>query len=274
MPLDSAAKENRAPRPAKMAKGKVSVGSLFDQQDRITKGSSRKDIRAPRDGGISKTHRPTNHFSQYTKPKKPAFHPAYLSFAETSNDYRSALGVANDQQLKPIHDELVARVDGFNVHSRTAEEASGLPTDADYDALGEDHAALSRLLDDDEMIVQTQHKDGTKTKKQVKLGDTMQAFEKMAATKRAELQRLCKDLKDVVAEISATRESIVATEASDVKRARKTFKAELASIAQDAGAVREQLHGEVEEARKDDQAFRAKIRKVFDQLMAEMDEME
>ncbi len=86
--IGSAAKENLPPRNTKMAKGKVSVGSLFNQQHHISKSAihNQKSVLAPRGGGITKAQRPNGGvFSKFTKPKKATEHPAYLSFAGDSD---------------------------------------------------------------------------------------------------------------------------------------------------------------------------------------------
>ncbi len=174
------------------------------------------------------------------------------------------------QQLDPVYNALLARVNGLQVNGKPF-QTSGMASRDQIDTLVQAHAALSKPLDDEQMTIQNHRQNGTVDMKEVKLGETMLSFERLAEKKRAELEKLVQNLQDVVDEIETAREVIVAKEKKGVKQAKKSFEAKLASLVDEAEAAREQARDEVKQARKEDREFKANLERKIELLFAELD---
>ena len=147
-------------------------------------------------------------------------------------------------------------MDGVDVNGQPL-DIPGVPTKADLDALAAEELALSKPLDEERMTVQSHRRNGTVETKEVKLGDTMQWFENLEATKRAELESLRKELKDVDEEIAAAKEDVVKMEKKQVKKAKGAFNDELNSLIDQAEAVKNQTLAEIKKAQEEEESAKA-----------------
>ena len=246
-----------------MAKGRISVASLFDQQHHLAKAT--RDVLSPRDAGVAKAQRPKQSiFSKFGKPKKPAARPAYESFAEVSANYRKYAGASNGRQLDPVYNALIARVDGLQVNGKPL-KTSGAADVSQIEELIQQHEALSKSLDEDVMTLQQTSTNGTVGTREVKFGVTMRAFDREAEQKGTELVNLMQRLEDVAIEIAAARNDLVAIENKAVKKAKRAFESELASLFKEVETVKKQAHEDVKQAKADDQAYREKVEAKLDE---------
>ena len=169
--------------------------------------------------------------------------------------------------MEPVYDALIARVDGVDIKGQPLNVPS-LPSKDEINALAEEDLALTKPVDDELMTIQNCRKNGSVETKEVKLGDTMHPFKKLVDQKRAELEGLLEELKDVDAEIAAARKDVTETEQCEVKKAKKELNAELESLIDQASAIKEQTLAEVKKARQEGQAAKVEMRRKIDELMA------
>ncbi|KAK3686323.1 monothiol glutaredoxin grx5 [Vermiconidia calcicola] len=264
--LGSAAKENMPPKQG--TKRTVSIEGLFNHQHRQPKKAKTDahNILAPKHGGISKSLAPKQSISaQYRNPKHSKYHPVYLSFAEAADNYRNETAAAKGSQLEPVYDELVARVDDLNVDG----QPQG-PGKAELDEVIAVDAALSKPLDEERMTIQNHRRNGTVETKEIKLGDTMLAFEKLLERKRSELESLLEDLSETDAEIMATKRSIVDTEKKAVKTIKDALGTELASFMQQAESIKKHTAAAIEKAQKEEKAENKEKNRKLEELIKQM----
>lgn len=172
------------------------------------------------------------------------------------------------EQLEPIYQELLARVDGLTVDGKPV-QVPGLPSKAEMNALVERDANLFTLLDDEEMTIQNQRKNGSIELRDVRLGDTMQNFERLVDSKRPELEYLMHQLREAERDIASAYKAVVETELKDIKKAEEEFAEELASLEEEAGALKRRTRAKVEKARKEDQEAKVAMDRKIEELIRE-----
>jgi chromosome segregation ATPase len=160
-------------------------------------------------------------------------------------------------------------VDGLTVHSKPI-QTSGIPSNAELNAVLEKDATLFKPLDDEQMTIQNQRKNGTVELKNVRLGDTMLTFERQVNAKRGELEELMQQLKAVDTEIAAAHKAVLDAEQNAVRNAKAVFVAELASLEKEAGAVAGRTRAEVKKSRKEDQTEKAGMDRKLEEFMREL----
>ena len=128
--------------------------------------------------------------------------------ADAVGEYRRGVAGSSAHHLEPVYDALVARVDGLDINGQPLSNPN-LTSKAEIDALVEDEFALYKSIDDERMTIQNHRKNGRKETKEVKLGDTLSIFEKVARQKRTELEGLLHELRDVDAEITTAKADIL-----------------------------------------------------------------
>ena len=117
------------------------------------------------------------------------------------------------------------------------------------------------------MTIQNHRRNGTVKTKEVRLGDTMHAFQRLADQKQMELKSLFQELEHVDAEISATKDDIFETEQSEIQKLNKQLNIDLESLKHQASTLKAQTVAEVEQARKDDRAAKREVQRKFEELM-------
>ncbi|KAK3706004.1 hypothetical protein LTR37_012998 [Vermiconidia calcicola] len=264
--LGSAAKENMPPKQG--TKRTVSIEGLFNHHHRQQKKAKTdaSNILAPKHGRVSKPLAPKQPIStQYRNPKHAKNQPLYLSFAEAADTYRNGASAAKSSQLEPVYDELIARVDGLNVDGQPPR-----PGKAELDEVIAVDAALSKPMDEERMTIQNHRRNGAVETKEIKLGDTMLAFEKLVEKKRSELESLLQDLSEVDAEIVATKQSIVDNEKKAVKKMKDALGAELASFMQQAESIKKHTMAAIEKAQKEEKAENKEKNRKLEELIKQM----
>lgn len=158
---------------------------------------------------------------------------------------------ATGDQLEPVYGELLASVDNLAVGD--ASNGAHVPgSDAQLDALLEEHKRLANPLGEDKIEVHYITADGSTIAEERKLSDTMKAFERVLETKRGELQAMLRELKDFEAEIAAVKQDIVSLEQKEVKKLKRELDNQVAALTKEAEKCKAFTLAEVEKARKDD----------------------
>ena len=125
-------------------------------------------------------------------------------------------------------------------------------------------------MDEERMTIQNHRRNGAVETKEIKLGDTMLAFEKLVEKKRSELESLLQDLSEVDAEIVATKQSIVDNEKKAVKKMKDALGAELASFMQQAESIKKHTMAAIEKAQKEEKAENKEKNRKLEELIKQM----
>ena len=134
---------------------------------------------------------------------------------------------------------------------------TGVPTQAEINALVAADHELSKPLEDDVLTVRAR---STGKLEDVRLGFALDAYEVTAEKKRAEIAELLEQLKFVNAEIAAAQKDVVQAENVQVRKAKKELDAQLDAFKDEAAKIKQQTEAEVEKALKEDK----KAKKVFE----------
>ena len=134
---------------------------------------------------------------------------------------------------------------------------TGVPTQAEINALVAADHELSKPLDDDVLTVRAR---STGKLEDVRLGDALDAYEVTAEKKRVEIAELLKQLKVVNTEIAAAQKDFDHAENVLVRKAKKELDAQLDAFKDEAAKIKHQTEAEVERALKEDK----KAKKVFE----------
>lgn len=154
------------------------------------------------------------------------------------------------QQLEPVCNALIARVEGLNVNGQPLDNTSTLST-AEREAFIQSETELSKPLEEQTLTVQNRQKNGTM---EVKLGHLMHAFENLVEQKRTRLQDLFKELRQVDVEMATAYKDVLDTESGAVNKERRQLDRDLDALAQEAYEAKEQTLAEVKQAREDEHA--------------------
>ena len=185
-----------------------------------------------------------------------------------ANEYRTGTAASRGHQLEPVYDTLIARVDGLSVNGQPL-LISGMPTKGDIESLVGEDLELSKPLSEARMTIEYARKSGKVESKEVKLGDTINAFQKLVEQKRAELGSLLNDFSDVNDELAATKKDIMHAEAKEVKHEKSKLNAELLKLAEEAKVIKEQTLTDIKNARKEDKDDQADRNRRFMDYMRE-----
>lgn len=175
------------------------------------------------------------------------------------------MAASKGQELEPVYQELIARVDGLDIKGRQL-DIPNIPAKGIAE-LAKDGSALTKSLDHEKMTLQETRKDGTVTMTEVTLGSTMASFQKVVSNRRAELEGLLKELDDVNAEIAAAQNDALRTEEDEVRKANDELNGVLQATAQEAKAIKDETLAQVKKARKEDQAIQAELNRKFEDFM-------
>lgn len=171
------------------------------------------------------------------------------------------------EQIAPVFDELIARVDEAKVMQDQQEATSGLSR-SEIEALVHKEANMSRAFEDETMIVQASQ-EGSVVTNEVKLGDTMRAFEHLLTQRREEMAALLEDLHQIDNEIAAATEDIRTTEIAAKKDGRRSLEEAFAEFAKEALEAKQNTLTDIKQARKEDQVAKRKIESLVKCLMEE-----
>lgn len=95
---------------------------------------------------------------------------------------------------------------------------------------------------------------GKSYEREVKLGETMQKFEKLVEKKRSELKSLLEELGNVDDEIAVARRDIVNVERVEGGKLRRQFHSDMDALAKTALEAKERTVAHVAQARKAERA--------------------
>jgi hypothetical protein len=147
-----------------------------------------------------------------------------------------------------VYEELIARVDGVDVHGRQL-KTPDVPTQADIDALIAEETEFCKPLDDDTLQLRER---ATGQVKNVRLGDTIQKFEAKSEKKLAELAGLIEQLKIVNSELVAAQRDAIRSEKVEVKQLRDELAIQLDAFKEQALNIKQQTLAQVKAAEKED----------------------
>lgn len=162
--------------------------------------------------------------------------------------------------LEPVYAELIARVDITTVD----EDA------ASVEALMTEEADMSRSLDDEIMVLQTTLPNGKTVTNEVRLGDTVHAFEKLLQEKRQEMTTILEELHQVEVDMATAKQEILVSDAAAEQLAREELDASLAELKKEILAAKETTRQEFELARKEDQDEKRKFEAALKTLMEDV----
>lgn len=156
--------------------------------------------------------------------------------------------------LEPVYAELIARVD---------------ITTVDEDAMTEE-ADMSRSLDDEIMVLQTTLPNGKTVTNEVRLADTVHAFEKLLQEKRQEMTTILEELQQVEVDMATAKQEILVSDAAAEQLAREELHVSLAELKEEILAAKEATRKEFELARKEDQDEKRKFEAALKTLMEDV----
>jgi hypothetical protein len=144
---------------------------------------------------------------------------------------------------------------------------TGVPTQAEINALVAADHELSKPLEDDVLTVRVRR---TGKVEDVRLGDTLDAYEVTVERKRAEIAELLEQLKVVNAEIAAAQKDAVHAENVEVRKVKKELDAQLDVFKDEAARIKQQTLDESKKALKEDKnakkVFESKLNALYDEM--------
>ncbi|KAK5745128.1 hypothetical protein LTR17_001579 [Elasticomyces elasticus] len=139
------------------------------------------------------------------KPKaKLTKHEVFRNFEPHVNAYQQGVRASMDERLKPLLEELDARLNGFDKQGRPLARP-GIPTKADWDRLEEETRMCQTPIGEEELDVEIPQKDGTMATTRITLDSVFDKYKKLCARKDGELQGLEQEFARVEAEITIAR---------------------------------------------------------------------
>jgi hypothetical protein len=265
---------DEAPQPqqhAKKPKKSMSVAGLFAKKPRSERehvvssdGITGKDLGAEQ----ILTNRAKRH-PIYLDVKGTSRHvqvraTSWPRRTEATANYSRGEAGSTTEQLDAIHDDLVARIDGTDIHGKSL-DIPGLPSDAELQQIqNEDN--LFGPLEEDIITISVTKSDGTVTLKHVKLGDSVQKLEKLIEDSKGKLTRLAKELGEVNVEIDATLNGYnKATKAVEVAYQEKVKK-----FNADVQSFHKWTIDEIIKARKEDKAHSVEANRKLQEFSASL----
>lgn len=184
--------------------------------------------------------------------------------ADAAEAYHAGEAGSVAEQIEAVHDELIARVNGLDINGK-ALDIPGLPTDAAVREM-QDDASLWAPLEDDIITVSVTKSDGTTSLKHVRLGDSIDKFEKLIEDAKVRFARLNKDLDEVNDEIDAAAEAYnKAIDAVD-----EIHKVKIAEYQADVRAFHKWTIDEITKARKEDKAYNVEVNRRMQEFTASL----
>lgn len=179
------------------------------------------------------------------------------------------MSTTNSAQLEPVCNELLARVDGLSVDGHPLQTDESL-SKADIENIIDEEAKFAQPFEDEKVIVHCRDRRGKSYERQVKVGDTIRKFGRLVEQKRAELDGLLEELREVDDQIVAAREDIIQTEKVEGGKLRRQLHSDLDALAKAAKEAKEQTVEHVAQARKAERAAadgeKRKLQELFGSL--------
>ncbi|KAF2479841.1 hypothetical protein BDY17DRAFT_326850 [Neohortaea acidophila] len=251
----AAEKENLPPKKVKRT---ISVSTLFTPS-KISNRVHKSDRRLAAPGlnlSVTVSRSQSLLASRKTGPGKEISR----SFNAATDSYRKGVALQKSHLLEPVYAELIARVDITTVD----EDA------ASVEALANEEADMSRSLDDEIMVLQTTLPNGKTVTNEVRLGDTVHAFEKLLQEKRQEMTTILEELHQVEVDMATAKQEILVSDAAAEQLAREELDASLAELKKEILAAKETTRKEFELARKEDQDEKRKFEAALKTLMEDV----
>ncbi|KAK5127492.1 hypothetical protein LTR85_006831 [Meristemomyces frigidus] len=260
-----AEKENRPP--PKGTKRTAPIAGMFDNPRNVrrkTNEENNDDEYAAK--AAHKDNADGGFFKRFSSKRQAEQHPLYLRFAQAAKDYQEGAAASGAEQLEPVYQELVARANGLDINGRPL-EIPGVPTLAQIDALDAEGHELSKPIGEQILEVQVPQPDGSLKRKHVTLDASMKAASLQLGEKRAELEKLERDLAQVYDEIDAAKEDALNDKDGAIKRADDKLQARLDKVEKDTELFRNQTFNEVVQAEKADKAAAAETNRKIQEFM-------
>lgn len=166
------------------------------------------------------------------------------------------------EQLDPAYNELTARVEN-TISSTVSSEQLLVTPNSELKGLMYEQIELSDPLEEEAITVRATRTDSTIVTEDVKLGDTMQAFQKLLGNKRVQFEKLLEELHQVDAEIVAVKKEIRTIENKEVKEVKRYWDDRLSRRAEEAREARDSTMAEVAKAvKKEKEAAEEEKRKM------------
>jgi hypothetical protein len=144
------------------------------------------------------------------------------------------------------------------------------PSNKQISAIIEEDKALSKPLDDEVITITNERKNGKRSMRELRVGDTMAKFEKALENNHIEAVKLVQELKALDVEIASARAAIAKVENKEIKRAKEGFMKELSALSEQAEAAKKQTEAEIVKARKADQANRDEMDSKMEAFLKEL----
>jgi hypothetical protein len=185
-------------------------------------------------------------------------------YPESTNAYRQGVKASAHEDLEHIHDELVARVQGFDLIGKEL-VIEGLPTRTEINKLKAAEAKLSKPFAEETIATELTKVDGTILTSAQPLGKTMAQFEQMFKKSQAKLTPLLADLDQVESEIALLLAGLGKDEAT--AQADAEFKNTVERLKADNDEAYQQTLDDVSKARKEDKTLSAQSKKKLEDFM-------
>lgn len=151
-----------------------------------------------------------------------------MRWSETADEYRRAVATSTAQDLEPICDQLIARVDRLSVDG-VLHDGAILLSPLERDQLAKADAMLTKPFAEETVSVRVRQPDGTHAEFEVKLEDTIRKFGKLLAKAQPKIDELLKEMRNVDTEIESVYQSIRKTEKREVPKLKQDLDVDLKS---------------------------------------------
>lgn len=173
----------------------------------------------------------------------------WLCTTEATAVYSKGQAGSVSAQLDAVHEELAARIDGLDINGKPL-DLPGLPSFAVMQSMQGD-PALCQPLTDDIVTVSVTKSDGTVSRKNVKLGDSIEKLSHLLDHTEMRFERLIVDVGDITATIEEKLEDYDAA----TNAVHEIYREKMEVLKQDVAAFHKQTLEEIVKARKEDKAY-------------------
>jgi len=181
-------------------------------------------------------------------------------FSESADEYRRAVAISTAQDLEPICDGLIARVDRLSVDG-VPHDGVVLLSPLERDKLAKADAMLTKPFAEETVSVRVRQPDGTHAEFEVDLEDTIRKFGKLLAKAQPRVEKLLNEIRNVDAEIESVYQSIRKTEKRAISKLKQDLDVDLkvcmraaadakAATAEHIETTRKQIRQEAAEEKK------------------------
>lgn len=168
---------------------------------------------------------------------------------ESADSYRKGVANSVGQQLEPICQELLARVEGLSARGQPLSGSNSLSA-ADIEDLVTRESQLSKPLEQEKITIQSRKKDGTTKAVDIKIGPMLRHFENLLEKAQVEVKALRKKVREVDLEIAEAYQDAINTEHGEGKKARHKFEKDIEALAKEAYEAKQQTMAAIAQVRE------------------------